>query len=232
MLLLMLLSATLLGWHSSVRNARRWLLVQENQLRYAEEELRRARDELHDRDRVKSDRTRVLFQASLDGALLRGVIIVHPKNAFQRCSFQDCDLQDATLQGGVASFQLARFDRANLKNAKLTGGNAAFQAATFVGADLTGAVLAGGPSSFQLSSFENATLNRARLVGSFQASNVSGAHFEGADLSALDGADLVTCYFQEPPTYDGKTKFPIAFDPRALQWRLSKGDAAGNQEHE
>jgi uncharacterized protein YjbI with pentapeptide repeats len=219
MLMLTMLLALLLAWRSSEQRAERQRTRQAGLLQYVEEELERARQELRDRDRPRRDKTRVLWEAKLDGTHLRGVTIASSENAFQGASFRDCDLKDATLQGGVSSFQFARFDNANLVNAKLAGGGASFQIATFVGADLTGAVLTGEGTAFQKSSFENATLVRARLVGSFQGVNISGTRFEGADLSALDSDSLASCYFREPPTYDGQTKFPAGFDPEALLWR-------------
>lgn len=217
--MLTLLVALLFGWRSSALHAKKQLTRQANRMRYAEQELERAREELDDRDRPKLDKARVLREAELDGAHLRGVTISSPGNAFQRASFKDCDLENATLQAGGAAFQGARFDKSNLTNAKLTGGGSSFQEATFVDADLTGAVLTGGGASFQGSSFENATLTRAQLVGSFQLVNISGTHFEGADLSALDSQSLASCYFKEAPTYDGQTKFPAAFDPVTQLWR-------------
>ena len=118
------------------------------------QELERARDELDNRLRPRSDKTRVLAGVGLDGAHLSGVTIASSSNAFQWASFKGCNLKDATLQGGVSAFQFARFDNSNLANAILVGGAASFQEATFVGADLTGAVLTGGGASFQGSSFE------------------------------------------------------------------------------
>ena len=82
----------------------------------------------------------------------------------------------------------------NLAQARLTGGDASFQGSTFVRAELTGATLAGGPSSFQNASFEDAIMVGAKLVGSFQATNISGANLQGADISAIDRADLASCY--------------------------------------
>ena len=216
-----LLLAVMLGWRSSVRRGELQMAQQANRLAYAEQELARARDELQDRVRVKPDRSRALWMAALDGANLSGMTIASPTNPFQRASFKDCNLENATLQGGTSSFQLAQFDGADLIKATLTGGDCAFQNATFVGADLTGAVLTGGGVSFQASSFENATLIGARLTGSFQGANISGAHVEGADLSALDGNSLASCYFKDPPTYDGQTKFPAGFAPPAQLWRRS-----------
>jgi uncharacterized protein YjbI with pentapeptide repeats len=229
-LVLMMMLAVLLAWRVSLDRAERRLAeqvertqLQASQLRYAEEELQRARDELRDVGRVKPDRTRAFWQASFDGAQLRGATLASPENAFQRASFNGCQLTGATLRGGGSSFQLARFDDAQLAEAKLTGGNASFQYATFVGADLTGAVLTGGPSSFQKASFERAKLIGSRLSGggtAFQSANISETHFEGADLSALDADSLSSCYFHQPPSYDAKTKFPTGFDPAARQWRL------------
>jgi uncharacterized protein YjbI with pentapeptide repeats len=219
LLLLTLLVAMLLGWHSSVQDAKRQLALNANRLQYAESELERARDELKDRDRPKQTAARMFWQAEFDGAYLRDVTISSPGNAFQRASLKDCDLENATLQAGGAAFQFARFDGSSLVNAKLTGGGASFQLTTFVACDLTGAVLAGAGASFQGSSFENATLVRARLTGSFQNVNISGAHFEGADLSALDSQSIESCYFKEAPTYDGETAFPAGFEPVANLWR-------------
>lgn len=219
LLLLTALIAMLLGVHSCVHDARIQLTRQATRLQYAERELERARDELKVQQRPRRSGGRVFSEAELDGMYLRDVSISIDSNAFQRASLKNCDLQNATLQAGGAAFQFARFDGANLTKAKLTGGGSSFQLATFVGCDLTDAVLAGGSSSFQGSSFENATLVRARLVGSFQQVNISGAHFEGADLLALRSADLQSCYFKDAPTYDGQTKFPAGFDPTANLWR-------------
>jgi uncharacterized protein YjbI with pentapeptide repeats len=207
------------GWLWSLHGVQRELRELTNQLRYAEEELARARADLTDRDRLEPDRTRAFWLANFDGAPLAGATFVVPGNAFQRASFRECNLENGTLQGGDSSFQEAQFDGARLAKAMLTGGNASFQGATFDGADLTDAVLTGGPSSLQRCSFEDAALVRARLAGSFQAVNISGARFEGADLSALGAADLASCYFQEAPTYDDQTAFPAGFDPEEHMWR-------------
>jgi uncharacterized protein YjbI with pentapeptide repeats len=214
-----LLVAMVLGWHSSVRDARRQLARQTIQLRYAEQELRRARDDLKDQGRAKQPNSRAFREADLDGAHLPEVTISSPTNAFQRASLKNCNLQNATLEAGGAAFQGARFDGSNLANAKLTGGASSFQSATFVGCDLTDAVLSGVGSSFQLASFEDATLVGAKLVGSFQLVNISRARFEGADLSALMRDSLESCYFKEPPTYNRQTRFPLGFDPATNSWR-------------
>jgi uncharacterized protein YjbI with pentapeptide repeats len=207
-----------LGWRASVRDAEQQLARQTIQLRYAEEELRRARDDLKDRDRPKQPTSRNFWEADFDGAYLRDVTISSPSNAFQWASLRNCDLENATLEADTSAFQLAHFDGSKMAHAKLTGGGASFQVATFVGCDLTGAVLEGSGSSFQLASFENATLVGAKLVGSFQLVNLSGARLEGADLSALDSDSLTSCYFKEPPTYDDRTRFPAGFDPAMNLW--------------
>jgi uncharacterized protein YjbI with pentapeptide repeats len=131
-------------------------------------------------------------------------------------------LEKATLQGGVSSFQFACFDDANLSQASLTGGGASFQGSTFVKANLTGATLAGGPSSFQNASFEDAILVGATLVGSFQVANISGAKFQGADISAINCDDLASCYFDTPPSYNAETKFPTGFDPMEQLWQRTE----------
>jgi uncharacterized protein YjbI with pentapeptide repeats len=217
---LILLVALALGWFSTQRSAERERRRHEQRLRYAEEELRRARDESRDRMRgPRPDRARSFWEADLEGSNLAGMTIASDGNVFQRASFRDCRLEGATLEGGVSSFQLARFDAARLARARLRGGGASFQASSFVGADLTGATLIGGPSSFQGASFEGAALVGAMLSGSFQGVNISGARFEAADLSTIAGDDLASCYFKEPPTYDARTKFPPGFDPVERSWR-------------
>ena len=93
---------------------------------------------------------------------------------------------------------------------------------SFVEADLTGATLTGGGASFQNATFEKAILIGATLSGNFQLVNFSGARLEGADLSAIAGNNLASCYFKEPPTYDARTKFPAGFDPVERSWRRVK----------
>lgn len=225
---LILFVALALGWFASLRSAARERRQHEQLLRYAEEELRRARDELRDRMRgPRPDRARSFWEAELEGSNLAGMTLASDGNAFQRASFRNCLLEGATLEGGVSSFQLARFDAAKLARARLKGGGASFQASSFVGADLTGATLSGGPASFQGASFEGAVLVGATLSGSFQAVNLSGARFEAADLSMIAGNDLASCYFKEPPTYDARTKFPPGFDPVERLWRRVEEPRAG-----
>ena len=218
---LILLVALLFGWHSSQQRAERERRQQEQRLRYAEEELRRARDELQDQQRgPRPDRARSFWEADLEGSNLAGLTIASDSNAFQRASFRKCRLEGATLVGGDSSFQLARFDAAKLARAHLKGGGSSFQASSFVGADLTDAILIGGGSSFQGASFEEAILIGAKLSGNFQSVNISDTRLEAADLSAIARDDLASCYFKVPPTYDGRTKFPPGFDPVERSWRL------------
>ncbi|MFO0959612.1 MAG: pentapeptide repeat-containing protein [Isosphaeraceae bacterium] len=216
---LIVLLALALGWFSAEQRAERERRRLEQSVRYAQEELDRARDELQDARRgLRPDRARSFWEADLEGTNLAGMTIASPENAFQRASFRRCNLEGATLQGGGASFQSSRFDGAKLARASLKGGSASFQSASFDGADLTGATLAGGSASFQRASFEGATLVGATLSGNFQVINISGARCEGADLSAITAGDLASAYFQEPPTYDGRTKFPTGFDPVERSW--------------
>jgi uncharacterized protein YjbI with pentapeptide repeats len=217
---LILLVAMLFGWLSSQQRAERERRLQEHRLQYAEEELRRARDELRDQQRgPRPDRARSFWEADLEGSNLAGMTIASDRNAFQRASFRQCRLEGSTLVGGGSSFQFARFDAAKLARACLKGGSASFQVSSFVGADLTGATLIGGGSSFQGASFEEAILIGAKLSGNFQGVNLSGAKFEAADLSAIAPDNLASCYFKEPPTYDASTKFPAGFDPIERSWR-------------
>ena len=219
LLMLMLLCAFLFAWRAADQRSQQQLLRQTTQLRYAEEELARAREELVDRTSPNRVKPRTLWRAQLDGAHLRDVTITSPTNAFQGAVLTNCDLENATLKGGVSSFQGAKFDNSVLRNAVLSGGGSSFQAATFVGADLTGVVLKGAGTSFQGSSFENAILVRAKLVGSFQSVNISGAKFGGADLSSLERLSLESCYFKVPPTYNTATQFPDGFNPVTQQWQ-------------
>ncbi|WP_165075651.1 pentapeptide repeat-containing protein [Paludisphaera rhizosphaerae] len=212
--------AVVLGWIASVRRADWQRSMFAEHMQYADEELRRARDQLQQLKRgPQPDRTRSFWEAGLEGSNLSGMTIASRENAFQRASFRNCRLEDATLAGGDSSFQLAHFDGAKLTRASLKGGSASFQDASFAGADLTGATLAGGGSSFQRASFEGAILIGATLSGDFAVANLSRAKFESADLSALIRADLNSCYFKEPPTYNAATKFPPGFDPVARLWR-------------
>src|ERR1700686_1056309 len=89
LLLLTLLVAVLLGWHSSIQDARKQLARNANRLQYAEGELERTRDELKDRDRPKRPAGRVFSEAELDGANLRDVTISSTSNAFQRASLKN-----------------------------------------------------------------------------------------------------------------------------------------------
>jgi hypothetical protein len=217
---LILLVALALGWVSSERRADRERRQQEQRLHYADEELRRARDELQDQMRGRwPDRARSFWEADLESSNLAGMTIASNDHAFQRASFRKCRLEGATLKGGVAAFQLARFEAAKLARASLKGGHASFQASSFVGADLTGATLIGGAASFQGASFEDAILIGAELSGNFQGVNLSGARLEAADLSTIARDDLASCYFKVPPTYDARTKFPPGFDPVECLWR-------------
>lgn len=224
---LVVLAALVLGWVASEQRAAREqqradrvLQMQEQRQRYAEVELERARNELRDRLRgPRPDRSRSFWEADLEGTNLAGMTIASGGNAFQRASFRECRLEGSTLEGGASSFQFARFDAAKLARARLEGGAAAFQESTFVGADLTNATLIGGSASFQHASFEDAILIGAKLSGNFQGVNISGARLEAADLSAIAGDDLASCYFKEPATYNARTKFPTGFDPVERSWR-------------
>ncbi len=193
----------------------------EQKLQYSKEELARLKDQLRDLQRGKRpDRTRLFWEAELEGSELVGITIASDSNAFQKASFRKCNLERANLTGGGAAFQSACFDEANLKGAKLVGEGSSFQRSSFVMADLTGATLSGGPASFQSASFEDAKLFNAKLIGNFQVANISGAQFQGADLSAIEADNLASCYFENPPTYNSQTKFPIGFDPRKNSWMI------------
>jgi uncharacterized protein YjbI with pentapeptide repeats len=225
--LLILLAALLLGWLSSERRAElerrraaRERQQQDQRLRYASEELSRARDEVQHLLRgPRPDRNRSFWESDLEGSNLAGMTIASDGNMFQFASLRRCRLEGTTLKGGASSFQFAHFDAANLARGYLKGDVASFQESSFVGADLTDATLIGGSASFQRASFEEAILIGAKLSGNFQGANLSGARLEAADLSAIAGDDLASCYFKEPPTYDARTKFPPGFDPVERLWR-------------
>ena len=217
---LFMLAALLLNLITFQHRVERERRLLKQQLRYAEQELGRARDELKNQLRgPQPDRSRSFWEADLEGSNLAGMTLASNSNAFQRASFRNCRLEAATLEGGGASFQSARFDSAKLARAILKGGAASFQGASFAGADLTGATLAGEGSSFQGATFEGTNLIGAKLTGNFQVVNFSGAKLEAADLSAIDRGNLASCYFKVPPTYDAKTKFPAGFDPDEHLWK-------------
>ena len=214
-----MLAALLFNWITFLQRVERERRLREKQLRYAEEELVRARDELRDQLRgTQPEPLRSFWEADLEGSNLAGMTLASNSNAFQRASFRNCRLEGATLEGGGASFQFARFDSAKLATAILKGGAASFQGASFAGADLTGATLAGEGSSFQGATFEGTILIGAKMSGSFQSVNFSGTKFEAADLSAINRDNLASSYFKIPPTYDARTKFPVGFDPIEHLW--------------
>jgi uncharacterized protein YjbI with pentapeptide repeats len=211
------------GWISSEQRADRDRRLRANQLRHAELELVRARDDLRNQSRgPQPDRNRSFWEADLEGTNLTGMMIASKSNAFQRACFRKCVLVDAVLEGGGSSFQRAQFDGGNLVRARLKGGTGSFQKASFAAADLTDATLAGESGSFQGASFEDAVLVHATLSGNFQSVNFSGARLESAELSAIEAGNLASCYFKIPPTYDAKTKFPAGFDPVEHLWTIVK----------
>jgi len=214
-----ILIALTCGWFSTWLRIDRDRARYEQQLHYAREELARAKDQLRDLERPKKpDLTRSFWEADLDGSTLTGMTILSNSNAFQRASFRGCGLENASLAGGGSSFQFASFNAANLTQATLSGAGSSFQGTTFVGADLTGAKLTGGPASFQGASFEDAIMIGTTLEGNFQGANISGVRLQGADISAVECDNLASCYFDRPPTYDAKTKFPVGFDPAKYLW--------------
>jgi uncharacterized protein YjbI with pentapeptide repeats len=214
--------ALVLGWYSAVQRAEVTIRRLSMRAMHAEAELRARK--LNDRfqDREAQRNKRVLSRANLEGVNLRNTSIAVGASAFQRACFNHSDLESASLTGGASSFQYAQFDNANLVNATLTGGGASFSLASFDNANLSGAVLTG---QFQGASFAGAKLIGTQFRGSelsFQAVNIDGAQFEGADLSAIRRYDLESCFFQTPPTYDEKTRFPEGFDPVVQLWTRHK----------
>lgn len=199
----------------------------QNQVRYYEAEAgyRRYRGSVRARaqERNAHRERRLLFGASLAGASLCGATITGGPSSFQGTALDDCDLEGASLTGGGSDFQGASFERANLRTAKLSGGGAAFQMARFTDADLSGATLRGGAGAFQGASLEDANLTGATIACSggtaFQAVNVDGAQFQGADLSSIEAESLQSCHFRKPPTYDDATRFPSGFDAVDAGWQ-------------
>jgi hypothetical protein len=207
--------ALVLGWYRGQR--RNDELLQRLWRAQSEISLQNSRTALYETPKNQAFGEGGLSLACLDGANLRGMSI--SGGSFQRASFKKSDLRGTTLVGGGSSFQGAQFDNANLAKATLTGEDASFQLASFVGADLTGAVLMG---SFQGASFQGAKLIGARVVAHFQAVNIDQAQFQQADLSRIDPRALESCYFDTPPRYDEKTKFPDGFNPARQGWALER----------
>ncbi len=221
LLTIILVVALLCGWISTLQSIDRIRKRYEQQLEYSNGELVRSKEQLQYLQRGKRpDRNRFFWEAELEGSNLAGMTIASDGNAFQLASFRACNLEGARLRGGTASFQRASFDEAKLKGAALSGEGAS--GATFVGADLTGATLSGGWGAFADASFENAILVEAKWAGSFERANISGVKFEGADLSAIVADNLISCYFDVPPVYDSRTKFPSGFEPTQHRWQMAK----------
>jgi hypothetical protein len=156
-----------------------------------------------------------LSRAGMQGLNLHGAVIQAGTSAFQKAVFDNCDLTNASLNGGGASFQGASFNKAVLRNAKLTGGGSSFQLATFESADLSGAALTG---NLQGVSLKNARCVGTTIQGSFQGANIDATQFQDADLTAIESANLESCYFDAPPTYKANTRFPVGFDPIVSGW--------------
>ncbi|MBA4107446.1 MAG: hypothetical protein C0485_17050 [Pirellula sp.] len=224
LLLLTLLIAAALGWrHSSERSARQ---LRDLQRRIMHAHTAILSDKMRENTLPKNKQPasrkgldQKFSDLTLDGVNLQGVSINGDDQLFQRATLVNCNLSGTTLAG---SFQCARFDGSNLAGAKLRGGGSSFQLSSFADVDLIGATLQGGGSSFQGSSFAGADLTDATIIcsgTSFQAVKVDGANFQGADLSRLDHGSLESCYFQEPPTYDERTRFPVDFDPVEAGWK-------------
>lgn len=227
MLLLMLLIAALLGWNNSSKDAAKRLRDVQRQIMHS----RMAADYDKSREETMARKAPSVWKKHLhpsfsyltiDGVDLGGVSIDGGDNSFQSAALTNCDLSGAALDG---LFQGARFDGSNLTDSKLGGGGASFQMSSFANANLTRATLRGGGSSFQGSSFAGANLTDAIIIcsgASFQAVKLDGAIFVGADLSRLDHGSLESCYFQTPPTYDERTRFPTDFDPVEAGWKLAE----------
>ncbi|TWT36663.1 Pentapeptide repeats (8 copies) [Posidoniimonas corsicana] len=220
----LLLVALLLGWRAS-------LLREKSNAAKLMRENAHLRGELQnkvDRLEVQLDAYRDLREQShplsIDTRSLRGMQITSSGNIFQAAFICGFDLSGAQLTGGGSAFQLAHFDESNLAGATLAGGGGSFQEASFENADLTNATLTGGSASFQGASFSRANLTGARInvsaTSAFQQVNLTAAQCQGADLSALDSQSLASCYFDDPPTYDGQTRFPAGFNPREQGWEL------------
>ena len=115
LLTLALIVALALGWFSSWQRYDRTISKLTHRVYYAEEELRRAKDQLEDELRGKSaDRSRSFWESDLAGTNLTGMTIASDTNAFQGASFSKCQLKNSRLEGGNSSFQKAKFDGANL----------------------------------------------------------------------------------------------------------------------
>ena len=222
-LVFMALIAFLIGWYNSLGSARREKLKLYQQLVDAKMQMQLVESRvafLSNRTPSLDPTTKgVLSEESLEGMNLRDVVLQSDTAAFQQTSFDNSDLTNASLTGGHASFQGATFNNAILKNAKLTGGASSFQYAYFVNADLSGAILAG---NFQVMSLANASCVGTTIKGSFQGVNIDATQFQQADLSAISRNSLESCFFDTPPVYDARTKFPEDFDPTANGWKRAQ----------
>lgn len=226
---LMIMAATcfVLSWHLSVTTAERRL----RSVTMALERAKAALEFSESRNRLppSSDDPPAIQRGVLSGsrlvrANLKGATVTGADLSFQQTVLQECDLSDAKISGGASSFQRARFDRSNLCRAQLTGREGAFQLSSFAGANLQDASLIGADAAFQGATFAGANLIDARIaagVAGFQRVDLSGAQLQGADLSGIERLSLESCVFQQPPTYDARTRFPKFFDPQEAGWLLA-----------
>ena len=166
----------------------------------------------------RPDRGRSFWEADLEGSNLAGMTIASDENAFQRASFRDCRLEARRWKGATPPSSSPVSTPRSSPGARLKGGGSSFQVSSFVGADLTGATLPGG--RFVPGRVVRGGDPARRSVGDFQGVNISGARFEAADLSAIGGDDLASCYFKEPPTYDARKRSSRrASTPSERSWR-------------
>ena len=229
-LVLTMLASLGVGWYASLRREELLKLRNEQhnsrysdallQIRLLESRLQRPETPPEESSNVVAG---LLAQTNIDGSSLKGATLIGSDFAFSELSIREGNLTGAALQGGDSSFQRAVFDNAVAKEARLSSGIGAFSEASFNNADLTGATLMGNGTSFQGSSFKNAKLIRAKFVvtstTSFEAANIGGAQFQGADLTSISSQALKICFFETPPRYDHSTRFPNGFDPKVEGWQ-------------
>ena len=117
------------------------------------------------------------------------------------------------LKGEVDGFTIAYLRGAQLRGAYMSGMDLFH--ANLAGADLRGADL--GEANLSNANLRGADLSRANLWGA----DLSDANLEGADLGGanLTGADV------RRAIYDGFTRWPDDFDPRAAGARNAAEEA-------
>ena len=230
LLMVMLLSAALMGWLTATRSVekykQRWEAAEYKYLdrvQLIEGMVERMYASRVPESKNKRSNRRLLSGSNFNGSNLQGITLSTQKPVMQSASLERANLENANISGGTSSFQNVSFENAKLRGAQLSGRGSSFQNANFAGADLTNATLSSAGASFQGCTFRGATMNGAIIKcgggSDFQVNDITNADFSNADLTDIPADSLKRSYFADPPVYSDGTKFPVDFDAKGLGWK-------------